>query len=408
MKILFVTPYITSKAHPAFLRNQTGFGYMVHDIAEYVGKHEQVDLFSAMTFTPDLDMDGFHVVGRSWWTWLKNIRWRNIRNGIQLIKRYPQTWKNHLRTLYIFASTGQIERMVKQYNVVHIHGCNELTDAVVTVCKRQGVKFLVTLHGLNSFGDVVKMSSVMKRHEKDFLLEAAKQAWPVTFISTGNKLMAENYVKKVLGKVNVNYNVIINGCDIIAHKKTVDIRSIYHIANDKFVFVFVGNISENKNQLQVARAWMLLPEEDKQKCRVLFVGNYKKSNEIVTFIREHQLQKELILCGKQPKEHVPQFYYAADATILTSISEGFGLSIIEGFVYGKPNVTFCDLPAVADLFDEDVMVLSKNRSDQALADAMIKIMHRKFNKEKIRQYAKDFSFEKMAANYSKLYRNLLK
>ena len=65
--ILFVTPHISSSCHPDFRLNQTGFGYMVHDIAQYVAKIDKVDLFAPMAFTPDMDVDGFHVVGRSKW-----------------------------------------------------------------------------------------------------------------------------------------------------------------------------------------------------------------------------------------------------------------------------------------------------------------------------------------------------
>ena len=57
MKILFITPYITSACHPAFLRNQTGFGYMVHDIAQYVAKTEEVDICN----------HGFHSKDGSGW-----------------------------------------------------------------------------------------------------------------------------------------------------------------------------------------------------------------------------------------------------------------------------------------------------------------------------------------------------
>lgn len=198
MKVLFVTPYITSTAHPTFLRNQTGFGYMVHDIAEYVGKIDEVELFSYMTFTPTMEVDGFQVIGRSWLKWFTNIHFRNIRDGFRFIQKYPQSLKNLIRVLYIFTATGEVENIIEKYDIVHIHGCSAITDAVVAACQRQKVKFLITLHGLNSFEEIVNISAVMKQHEKDFLVKASKEKWPISFISSGNKAAAEGFIESFL------------------------------------------------------------------------------------------------------------------------------------------------------------------------------------------------------------------
>lgn len=404
MKILHITPYITNNQHTAFLRNQTGFGYMVHDIAEYVGKVENVDLFAVMCLTPPMEMNSFSVVGRSWWKVVSNLSIMAIVDGISFLKKYKLPVSERLRAFYIFLAMGQISRIVKNYDLVHIHGCSALSDAAIKVCKRKNVPFLVTLHGLNSFSEDIKLHPSLKQYERDFLKEAAINHYPVSFISTGNKRMAADSTE-----VNVDsFHVVCNGCDVTRKPVYDDIRKTYNLKQDDYIFAFVGNISQNKNQNQVVRAWSLLPEEDRQHCKVLFVGRYKEDDEVVKFIQEKKTQDSLILCGMQPKEMVASFYQVADATILTSITEGFGLSIIEGFVYGKPNVTFADLPATQDLYDECAMVLSENRSDEALSDAMHKVMRSTFDKEKIIAHAQQFSFEKMAKKYHNLYKQIVK
>ena len=402
--ILFVTPYIFSQRHPHFLRNQTGFGYMVHDIAECVGKLNNVDLYAAMCFAPSIEMENFHIIGRSWWKTITSISFKSIADGFSFLRRYKLPISEQLRTMYIFIATGQIARMVKNYDMVHVHGCSALTDAVIKVCKRKNVPFLVTLHGLNSFSEGIKLHPSLKQYERDFIKEAAEKHYPVSFISTGNKNMAIESA----GTVIDSFHVVCNGCDTTCSQADENIRSLYNIQSDDFVFVFVGNISQNKNQYQVARAWKLLPEEKKQKCKVLFVGRYQADDDVVKFIQKEHLEKQLILCGMQPKDKIHTFYYAADATILTSITEGFGLSIIEGFVYGKPNVTFADLPAVQDLFDANAMVLAEARSDEVLAQAMVKVMEMQIDEKEILKYAQKFSFARMAENYHELYQKVVK
>ena len=404
MKILFVTPYITSSCHPDFRRNQTGFGYMVHDIAQYVAKIDKVDLFAPMAFTPDMDVDGFHVVGRSKWKLLKNLKFNNLIDGVGFNLKYPQSLKDCLRTLYIFVSIGQVERMLNQYDIVHIHGCSAITDAVINACQRKNVPFVITLHGLNSFEKAIKLHESLCWYERNFLKEAVANHYPVSFISTGNKITAETST----GMKADSFSVICNGCNIQMKPMTEDFRKEYGIVPDDFLFAFVGNVSVNKNQYQVARAWKLLPDDLRSKCKVLFVGRYKENDELVEYIRDNHFENNLILCGMQPKDRVPAFYQACDATILTSISEGFGLSIIEGFVYGKPNVTFSDLPATKDLYDETVMILVKNRSDHDLASAMVRAMCSSFNRDYICSYSQRFSFEKMAEKYCELYRSIIR
>lgn len=404
MRILHITPYITSQKHPAFMRNQTGFGYMVHDIAKYTSKLAEVDLLAVMCITPEMTLDGFKVIGRSWLKLLRNISRTTISDGLSFFAKYHLPLKDRLRAMYVYLSMGQLNKIVADYDIVHIHGCSVITDAAINVCKKKNVPFLVTLHGLNSFSDSIGQNASLKRYERDFLKAAAINHYPVSFISTGNmKTAAES-----TGVSVESFHVICNGCDVNPKYSDLDVRKIYGLSEDDFVFAFVGNVSENKNQLQVARAWMLLPDDIKSRCKVLFVGRYNSGDELVQFIEANNMQKNLILCGMQPKEKIASFYQACNATILTSITEGFGLSIIEGFVYGKPNVTFADLPATNDLYKSNAMVLAKDRSDEALADAMAEVMKRIFDITSIENHAKKFSFESMAEKYINLYKKIAK
>lgn len=403
MKVLFITPYITSANHPALLRNQTGFGYMVHDIAQYVAKRCDVDLFVSMAFTPELEMDGFRVIGRSKWKLIKNLNLKSFIDSMVFNRRYRQSFKTQVRTLYIYASIAQIEKKLKQYDIVHIHGCSELTDAAIKACQRKKVPFLVTLHGLNSFGETIKQNDSIRRYERDFLKAAAANHYPVSFISAGNKKTAE----ELTGFEADSFWVVSNGCNTTKKSFFEDVRKIYHIKDSDFVFAFVGNISTNKNQIQVARAWKLLPDEFREKCKVLFVGRYSEDDELVRFIRKNSLEESLILCGMQPKDRVSGYYHACDATILTSITEGFGLSIIEGFVYGLPNLTFQDLPAIQEIYDDRVMLCLSDRSDQSLAEGLSKMIEKEWNNNIISEYSKNFSLDIMSEKYINTYSEII-
>jgi len=381
---------------------------MVRDITQYVSKIDETDLFIASVLLPSATIDDIRIVSRSRLKFLFNLKLSSFYDGLRFIFKYNLPLKARIKTLYTFACTGQVSSIVSKYDLVHIHGCTPLTAAVINICKRKNVPLLITLHGLNSFEDSIKVHHSLKQYERDFLLDSVKGNYSISFISSGNKNVAEKYVHDVLGKnLSCPFFVISNGCDIALKQKVFDVRDKYGIDQNDFVYLCVGNISENKNQLQVARAWSLLSEDEKIHSKILFVGRYSQSDAIFEYIKDNHLESRLILCGMQPKNMLGDYYSASDATILASKTEGFGLSIIEGFVYGKPNITFADLPAVVDLYNEDAMILSPNRSDMSLSQAMTKAITIHFDPKKIRLHSKLFSFEEMAIKYDELFNKII-
>ena len=163
MKILMLTPYVTLKGHPEFMRNQTGFGYMVYDIARAVAKTEEVDLLATDTCGEAFISDQVKFLKRSLWVFLVHIN-KNLplSSILSIFKRYPQMQRGtRLRLAYYWLMSGYLYNIVKvgHYDVVHIHGCGFSTEVWMQACKRCEQKFVVTLHGLNSFSDTVKLES---------------------------------------------------------------------------------------------------------------------------------------------------------------------------------------------------------------------------------------------------------
>ena len=72
---------------------------------------------------------------------------------------------------------------------------------------------------------------------------------------------------------------------------------------------------------------------------------------------------------------------------------------------GLFNVTFADLPATRDLFDEKAMVAVRNRIDTSLANAMASVITTSFDDTYITSYAQRFSFDHMKEKYRELYKN---
>lgn len=403
MRVLIVAPHITNEGHPQFLKNLTGLGRIINDMAIYIGRKESVDVFTLSAMTPTMQMNGFRVIGRSWLKVLRGLKPRLLTIYKEYRKLYGFNGKSGLRLLYYFISLGQVEKIINDYDIIHVHGCFPATYGMIRICKNYKKPMLITLHGLISFGGEQTNDERMMKYERDLIQLAYKDIIPLSFISTGNKLTVCNY----LGVDDIShFHVVPNGCDTHPQEKKQDIRVKYDLKEKDFVIAYVANISENKNQDQVVEAFRLLNEKTRENIKVLFVG--RDGDNIQQKIIEYGLQETLIVCGGVPRKEVGDYYMASNATILTSHSEGFGLSIIEGYVYGKPCLTFADMPAVQDLYHEKCMVILPDRNNETLAEGIVSLSNQKWDEKWIIDYSKRFSLDGMANNYIELYQTIVK
>lgn len=185
MKILLITPYITSDKHSAFKRNNTGFGMMVYDIAKHIGQKENVSLLSINTMVPSMTLEYFNILKQSLWTVIKGFRLRSFIDSLSFLKKYKLPFKDTMRVVFQFLSVGCLYSHISEYDIVHIHGCGAITNAAIHLCTRHKVPFVITLHGLVNGDDSVRLHPSLKKYEMDFLSEAFLNDYQVSFISTG-------------------------------------------------------------------------------------------------------------------------------------------------------------------------------------------------------------------------------
>lgn len=408
MKVLFLASYLTIINDKYFKKNVTGYGYQVRDIADYVSRAGvDVDVVTS-AITEGRNYNNTTILKKTWKDIFQHMEPFYFKKMIQLIKIYHPSYIRIIKMLYYFLSAGYVEYILKNgnYDIAHIHGIGFSTKPYIDCCEKLGKRYILTLHGLNSFSDSVQMASGEKKFEKDFLQYAYKKGVPLTVISTGILNVIKGYLN-VQDDIK-HFHVITNGTNItVKCQDNFDIRQKYEIDKNKRIMLCVGNLSRNKNQLQIVRAYNLLSGEIKKHLCILFLGTDTTSGDIKRKIYELGLNDNLILCGNISRDEIGSYYAQANYTVLASISEGFGLSIIEGFVYGLPNLTFSDLDSVEDLFDEKAMLILSERSDESLASGITQMLSADWDREYIKKYAKNFSLERMAEEYMKIYRDIV-
>lgn len=187
------------------------------------------------------------------------------------------------------------------------------------------------------------------------------------------------------------------------------IREQYNIPQQAKILLYVGNISENKNQIQMVEAFDLLPDELRINTWVLFCGeNHMGDDEsFKDAIKISRSASHLIVCGGIKKEIIPAYYQDADAVVLLSKSEGFGLSLIEGMYFGKPCLMFTDMDAYENIYNECAVIGVTDRNNQSVAKGIGKLLTNEWNLKTIKKYSEKFGKETMARNYLKNYKLLI-
>ena len=148
-----------------------------------------------------------------------------------------------------------------------------------------------------------------------------------------------NYWKIDPQKISVIYNTIGRSWLIqIPPQEGLESLNKYKI-NKKFL-LFVGTIQPRKNLSRTLEAYQLLPKHIREEYTLVVVG--KKGWDCDELIAKlHYLQKENIIKWLEfvNEKDLRALYQFSSMLLFPSLSEGFGLPIIEGFASKTPVIT---------------------------------------------------------------------
>jgi glycosyltransferase involved in cell wall biosynthesis len=188
----------------------------------------------------------------------------------------------------------------------------------------------------------------------------------------------------------------------------MSIREKYGIPDKAKILLYVGNISKNKNQEQMIEVFDLLPETERQNIYVLFLGrNLTPDYTLDERVAGKPYGDHLLLCGNVDRKYIRDYYEAADGVVLLSRAEGFGLSLIEGMHFGKPCMTFTDLEAFEDIYDACAVVGLTERTDDAVAKGVERLLNTAWDESEIKTFSKRFESAQMADNYLKSFNQII-
>ena len=148
----------------------------------------------------------------------------------------------------------------------------------------------------------------------------------------------------------------------------------------------------------------LLPESIAESTYILFLGKRLEEDYTIEYLSEGNPYKDhFIECGNIDKEFMPSYYQQSDVVALLSLSEGFGLSLIEGMHYGLPCIAFNDIDAFDDIYNDEAVIGIESHDNEAVADSLKRLLQNQWNEYAIKQHSRKYEPEVMANYYVKAF-----
>ncbi|TSC96857.1 MAG: group 1 glycosyl transferase [Parcubacteria group bacterium Athens0714_26] len=174
----------------------------------------------------------------------------------------------------------------------------------------------------------------------------------------------------------------------------------------------VARLLPHKNIIRLIEAFCIFKEKDKNLINLVIVGGtyeLKYSALVREIIKRKKAESFIRIVPFVKEEDLPAIYGLADLFIFISLSEGFGLPILEAMACGAPVITssISCLPEIAG----GAAVLVNPYEPEKIAEAMEGLMNNEnLKKDLIKnglERVKEFSWGKMARENIDIYRKIL-
>jgi len=290
----------------------------------------------------------------------------------------------------------------EQVDLIHAHQYTPFSYAVLARLLYRGPAILLTEHG---------------RHQPDYPRRKRMLAnW--LFLERRDRVIGVGEaVRQALihneGIPDRRVSVIYNGIDLSPFPNRVNghlsVRQEMGVAEDDFVILQVARLDYLKDHATAIRtlAQVLLRCP---RARLVLVGEGPELQTIQDLVRQHHVESSVRLLGL--RKDVPRLLPAADLFLLTSISEGIPLTVIEAMAAGLPVVAtrVGGLPEVVEEGNSGLLAPAGN--DAALAEKIVQLAEDRQRRQEMgrcgRQTALErFSEKQMHAQYERLYQEML-
>lgn len=269
------------------------------------------------------------------------------------VSRPNTKFADRIRCFYHFAEAVYLCKEVKRQGIQHIHAhfFSGTATIAMLVSKLIGTTYSITAHGSALLVDRV------------LIKEKLEHAKFVISISQYNK----NFMLKV--DPDCDNKVFVVHCGLNPDKFLPAPPN----KNPVFTLLAIGRMVWEKAYEYLIETCRILRDEGIE-FRCLLIGDGPERDKLEKLIEQYDLWQNIELLGVVLQERIQDYYNQADAFILTSVSEGIPVVIMEAMSKQLP-VVASDITGIPELVEESVSgYLVPPKSPQAYADAVKKLI----------------------------------
>ena len=213
---------------------------------------------------------------------------------------------------------------VRDFDIVHIHGLwNPHLHSVARECRKYGVKYLVSPRGmLDPWALSVKK---WKKRIALFLYQRSDLNAAAAFHAT-----AEEEASHIRAAGFGQPCIIAPNAVDLPDKMPPKINSV-----KMKTAIFLSRLHPGKGLLSLAQAWAVVKPRD-WRMRVVGPDNYGHKKEVVAKLDSLGILNQWDFCDALGDEEKWKAYRSADLLIHPSVSENFGITVVEGLASELP------------------------------------------------------------------------
>ena len=299
------------------------------------------------------------------------------------------------------SSLRAVLRTIKKNNIsfdiIHAHFTYPSGYVAVKLKERFNVPVVVTVHG----HDIYKLPFKNKFFENKikYILGNADK---VITVSESNFKIIQKF------GFGDKTKIIPNGFDSDRFKviRKDDARKELGLLPNKNIVLHVGNLVEVKNQKNLILSFNELVKR-RNDVLLYIVGGGPLEKELKRLLKKLNLGDKVFLVGPKPHGEIPLWMNAADVFVLPSYSEGNPTVMFEALGCGLPFIgtKVGGIPEIISS-EEYGFLLDDPKDYETLAKLIDKALNKKWDKEKILNYAKNFTWRRTVEKLLDAYKNI--
>ena len=292
-----------------------------------------------------------------------------------------------------------IQKEKIKFDIIHAHFVYHYGYAGAKLKEKYDIPLIVTAHGDDVYDFPFRSKSWMNKIK--WVLDKADH---IITVSRSNQ---EILIKR-LGISKNKISLIPNGFNarLFYPIDKIQVRRKLGLPLNKKVILNVANLIPIKGQKYLIEAIEGVARYRKDVlCTIVGDGMLKKDLE--NQIKKLNLENYVKLVGAKPHSEIPLWMNAADLFVLPSLSEGNPTVMFEALGVGLPFVGTAVGGVPEIITSEDYGLLCPPADPECLAEKILIALDKEWDREKIRKYAEQFTWERIAKQTLEVYKKLL-